>query len=53
MVPFLFTKESCFFIADMDLTAWTCQYFIQMTMESNSREMTLTELYGRLENHLK
>ena len=34
MVPFLFAKESCFSIADTDLTALTWHHLIRMTMES-------------------
>ena len=53
MVPFLFAKESCFSIADTDLTALTWHHLIRMTMESVGGEMTLTELYIRLQNHPK
>ena len=53
MVPFLFAKERCFSIANTDLAALTWHHLIRMTMESAGGEMTLTQLYIRLEKPSK
>ncbi len=53
MIPFHFAKESCFSVADTDLSALTWHHLIRMTLESGGGQMTLTELYERLSRHPK
>jgi len=53
MVPFHYSQNQCFSIAETDLAALTWHHLIRMTLESAGGRMSLTELYVRLKNHPK
>ena len=53
LVPFHFSKDSTFSVADTDLTALTWHHLIRMTLESVGGRMALTDLYDKLQGHPK
>lgn len=53
MVPFHYSQNSCFSVAETDLTALTWHHLIRMTFEAAGGRMSLVELYAKLQNHPK
>lgn len=53
MVPFHYSRNGQFSVANTDLTVLTWHHLIRMTLESAGGRMTLTELYSILEHHPK
>ena len=53
IIPFHFSQDSCFSIADTDITALTWHHLIRMTFESVGGQMNLVQLYARLQHHPK
>lgn len=53
MIPFHYSIDSSFSVADTNLTALTWHHLIRMIFEHNGGKMSLCELYARLQNHPK
>lgn len=53
MVPFHYSQNSCFSVAETDLTALTWHHLIRMTFEAAGGRMSLVELYAKLQSHPK
>jgi len=53
IIPFHFSQDSRFSVADTDITALTWHHLIRMTLESAGGRMSLVELYAKLQHHPK
>lgn len=53
IIPFHFSQDSHFSVADTDISALTWHHLIRMTLESAGGRMTLVELYAKLQHHPK
>ena len=53
LIPFSIRNNGVFSVADKDIRALTWHHLIRMTMENAGGQMSLNELYMRLESHPK